>query len=221
MFPKERDPLKTGGLDDVEMAIKFYDDFGDDGEFIGKVVPNEFFNEWIEKYIFPDIDHGWGTPHGAAAFNGYRSTVRGYLKNGVMSPEYASKDGYEPYIVKVRNFGEDLIITEYSEHVLDSAQALATKRQKTIKNQSRELKKGFKTLKSVYGASGIEVQLQEKLVESHNELRLHIEGAFDEMFKRAVRETVDMIEASKNAVKQLALFEDENTHHEEEESTLV
>ena len=45
MILKERDILKTGGYSDVEMAMKFHDDFSVDGKFIDKVIENELFNE--------------------------------------------------------------------------------------------------------------------------------------------------------------------------------
>jgi len=204
----ERDFERTGGASDFELAIRFYDDFSKgDSDFIGKVIPNEIFNEWINEDLdFSYINHGWSTPEGKVAWAGYRSTVRGYLKHGVMDPEYglAVKSGvYEPYIVKVNTFGSDLVVVQYSDHIVDTAMGLAIKRQKTIKSQTKDIKKGFNAMKEVYGVKDLNVDLQEKLLESQNEMRLHIEKAFDEIYKKTIKDTADLISASRSAIKKI------------------
>ena len=200
MILKERDILKTGGYSDVEMAMKFHDDFSTDGEFIGKVIDNESFNDWIASLNFSTINHGWDTVEGAKAFNGYRSTVRGYLKNGVMSEVYAEKvinEGkYKPYVLNVRKFGQDLIIVAFTSYVIDSAAELAKKRKKTVKNQTKHFKEHFQALTEKYGNNSIDVQIKNQLVNSHNELRMHMESAFDKMFEKTTKDALQLIETT-------------------------
>jgi len=207
MAKLERDCEKTSGMNDVDLALKFYDDFRKEGAyFFGDIIPNETFNEWIESLNFSHINHGWDTKEGRAAWSGYRSTVRAYLQSGVMDSEYGLRvdsGHYEPYIVKVNLFGVDLKIVEYSEHVIDTAMELATKRQKTIKRQSKDIKEGFKAMSEVYGVKDLKIDLQEKLVDSQNEMRLHIEKAFDEIYKKTVKDTADLIALSRNAIKEI------------------
>ena len=203
----ERDYIKTSGMNDVDLALKFYDDFNtDDDGLFGKIIPNETFNEWIESLNFSHINHGWDTPEGNKAWSGYRSFVRRYLKNGVMDTEYGSRvdsGKYEPYILKINLSGIDLKIVEYSEDVIDTAMGLATKRQKTIKSQTKNIKAGFKAMSDVYGVKDLKVDMQAQLVEAQNSMRLHMEMAFDEIYKKTVKDTADMIAASRSAMKQI------------------
>lgn len=202
-IPKERDIMRTNGLNDVELAIMFHDDFSKDDKFIGKIITNEQFNEWIFGLNFPSMGHGWETPEGQAAWNGYRRYVRDYIKNGVMTEEYASKEGYHPYSVDINRHGIDLVIHHFSDTIIDSARELAKKRQKTVRNQSKTLEKGFDTLINIYRVDGVEVQMQRKLVQSHNQLRLYMENAFDEMFKKTVADTLEIIEDSKRVTRRI------------------
>ena len=42
----ERDYKKTSGMNDVDLALKFYNDFNTDvDDIFGKIIPNETFNE--------------------------------------------------------------------------------------------------------------------------------------------------------------------------------
>jgi len=200
----ERDGERTGNLSDVELAIKFYEDFNDDSEFFGKVILNETFNEWIESLNFSYINHGWDTPEGKVAWSGYRSTVRGYMKNGVMQSDYGAMvetGRYAPFIVNVNKFGIDLKVVKYSDHIVDAAMGLAVKRQNTIKGQTSVLKKGFRAMRDIYGVNDLKIDLQEKLVEAQNDMRLSIEKSFDEITRKTVKDTTDLIEASRKAMK--------------------
>ena len=215
MANTERDYMKTGGLNDVELAMKFHDDFSEGkGSFIGKRITIATFNEWINEKMSMDsdftfTDHGWATPEGSIAWAGYRSTIRTYLKNGVMDPEYAlvvKEGGYAPYIVKIGIQGIDLEIVQFSDHIVDTALGLAVKRQKTIKGQTHNMKKGFDTIKKVYGVKNLSIDFQAKLLESQNDMRLKIESAFDEIYRKTIKDTADLIAASRKAIKEITEF---------------
>lgn len=212
----ERNQMDTAGMRDFDMAVKFHSEFNNlENDIIGKVISNDDFNEWIFKIGIDGFNHGWelddedddnrpwDNPDGVALWNGYRSTVRAYLRNGVMNERYAALENFIPYVVEVNRHGIDLIICEYSDHVIDGSRALAKKRQKTIKNQSRALDKGFDTLINVYNINGMEVQMQKKLMSSHNGVRLSLEVALDEMSKKMEKDLLAILESSQKMTKDL------------------
>jgi hypothetical protein len=80
---------------------------------------------------------------------------------------------------------------------------LASKRQKTIKSQTKNIKAGFKAMSDIYGVKDLKVDMQAQLVEAQNSMRLHMEMAFDEIYKKTVKDTADMIAASRSAMKQI------------------
>jgi len=117
-----------------------------------------------------------------------------------MSEVYAEKvinEGkYKPYVLNVRTFGKDLVIIDFPKYVLNSAAELAKKRQKTVKNQTKHFKEHFQALTEKYGNNSIDVQIKNQLVNSHNELRMHMESAFDKMFEKTTKDALQLIETT-------------------------
>lgn len=200
-IPITREFSNTNNMKDYEIAKQFYDDFDVANNF-GILIPNDDFNTWIQIQGFKNMTHDWNTRNGRNAWNGHRNTVRTYIKNGVLTEEYAAT-GYKPYSLEVKEHGQSLIITRFEDVVIDGYSSLADKRKKTIKYQSKILNKNFKAMTRLYKMDRIEAIMQANIVDAQNQMRFAFEESCGKILNTTVANTMKSIAASERAVKQI------------------
>jgi len=213
-----RNISKTNNQQDYEIAASFYKYFDVANNF-GALISNTTFNQWIINQDFENMNHDWDTRNGRNAWNGHRNTIRTYIKNGVLTEEYAST-GYLPYCLEIKEHGQSMIITKFEDAVIDGYTSLADKRKKTIRYQSKVLNKNFKAMTEIYNMNRIEAIMQYNIVDAQNKMRLAFEDSCGKILNSTVVNTMKSIAASENAVKKITsgLFDRHDDHDTDDEA---
>lgn len=166
------------------------------------VLRDDAFNVWLSDIQFNGNRPPWGTANGKSLWNTNRNKVRKYIKSGIRSVEFA-ETGLEPFCLEVKEHGQSLIITKFSDLVVDNFNNLAANRKKTIQNKAKSLGDDFKTLTEVYGVERYDAIMQNQLVEAQNKMRIAFEEACGEILNETVTKTMKAIADSKKAVQRI------------------
>lgn len=178
-----------------------------------------WITEWID--VLP-----WHDPLYRASWNTNRNVIRCYIKSGILTEEYAKStsliygERFKPYSLEVKEHGQSLIITKFSDLVVDNFNKLAIKRQKTIKNQSKALAKDFKALTDVYKIERYDAIMQSQLVEAQNKMRLAFEKACGDILHETVTKTMTAIQESQRQVKKIThgVYEEHDDEDDEDKA---
>jgi len=206
-YPVVRNYAKTAYMSDCDIAKRFYNRFvrndaDPNNPFFGKLISNEKYNDWILSLGFKNMDHDWETNNEKKLWNTHRRIVRAYIKNGVMSEEYAKSSGYLPFSLEVKEQGQSLIITRFSDLVIDNFQKLSLQRQKNIRNKNRNLMRDFKVLTETYKMQPLKAMMQHGIIDAQNKMRLEFEKICGKVLDETVQNTVKAMQASLESSEQ-------------------
>jgi len=202
MVAKIRDISKTNNLSDFDIAVKFNYDFDVDENF-GRVIPNSVFQDWIIELGIPYMVEVTNASANRQSWNNYRSTIRQYIKNGVLSEEYRDGGFSHPFCLDVNEHGKDVIIIRLQDSVINACNDLTRKRKENIKRQNKIFKKDFDGVINLFEMDRVDAIMQKHLLAAHNKVRIAIEQSFGDIMHSTVNDTLKAIAESQEQVKKL------------------
>jgi len=202
MKHNERDISKTNHLSDFDLAVTFSEDFDVDNNF-GKVISNNAFEQWILSLGIPYMVRSTNTNANRQSWNNYRSTIRQYIKKGVLTEEYKEGNYSHPFCLDIHRHGQNLIIAKLEDSVINACNDLTRKRKHNIRHQNRIFKKDFDGIINLFSLDRVEAIMQQNLLEAHNKVRAAMEQSFGDIMHTTVNDTLKAIADSQEQVKKL------------------
>ena len=199
---KQRDITRTANLTNCDIAKLFYEEKNVHENF-GGLISNDDFNQWIFGLKFEGMDQKeWASVSDKKLWNGHRKVVRGYIKNGIMTKEYC-KTGYAPYCLEVKQKGQSLIITKFSDLIIDNYKSLSKDRMANIKNKDKSLRRDYKALTETYNIKPIKAIIQEGIITAQNQMRYGVEEICGKIVTNTMTDIMKSIETQEREIKKI------------------